>query len=48
MSDGWLDQGKSAYAIKERRIVGEAGDETITSWMEIIQELIKGYSSENI
>ena len=50
-SDGWLDTWKSAYAIKERRIVGEAGDvaeETITSWMEIIQELTEGYSSENI
>ena len=50
-SGGWLDPWKSAYAIKERRIVGEAGDvgeETITSWMERIQELTKGHSSENI
>ena len=33
------------YAIKERRIVGEAGDvaeEKIISWMERIQELPKG------
>ena len=47
-SDGWLDTWKSAYTIKKRRIVGEAGDvaeETITSWMERIQELSKGYSS---
>ena len=47
--DGWLDTWKSAYAIKERRIVGEAGnvaEETITSWMERIQELTEGYSSE--
>ena len=38
-SEGWLDIWKSAYAIKERRIVGEAWDvaeETITSWMERI------------
>ena len=38
----WLDKRKSAYTIKERQIVGEAGDvaaETITSWMERIQEL---------
>ena len=36
-SDGWLDGWKTAYAIKERRIVDEAGDvseETIISWME--------------
>ena len=45
-SDGWLDTWKSACAIKERRIAGEAGDvaeETITSWMERIQELTEGY-----
>ena len=44
-SDGWLDTWKSVYAIKERRIVGEAGDvaeEKIISWMERIQELPKG------
>ena len=38
-SDEWLDTWKSAYAIKKRWIVGEAGDvaeETITSWMERI------------
>ena len=50
-SYGWLDTWESAYAIKECRIVGELGDvaeETITSWMERIQELTEGYSSENI
>ena len=50
-SDGWLDTWKSAYAIKERLIVGEAGvaaEETITFWIERIQVLTKGYSSENI
>ena len=50
-SDGWLDRWKTTYSIKERRIVGEAGDvsaETITSWMERISELIEGYSLENI
>ena len=48
---GWLGTWESAYAIKERRNFGEAGDvaeETITSWMERIQESIEGYSSENI
>ena len=47
----WLDTWKSAYVIKERQMVGEAGDaaeETIISWMERIQELTEGYSSENI
>ena len=46
-----LNTWKSAYAIKERQIVGDAGDvtvETVTSWMEIIQELNKEYPSENI
>ena len=50
-SDGWLDTWKSVYSIKERLIVGEAGDvaeETITSWMERIQQLTEGYSSENV
>ena len=50
-SDGWLDCWKTTYSVKERRIVGEAGDvstETITSWMERISELIEGYSLENI
>ena len=45
-SDGWLECWKT-YSVKERRIVGEAEDvstETITSWMERINELIEGYS----
>ena len=36
-SDGWLDGWKTAYAIKERRIVDETDDvskETIISWVE--------------
>ena len=50
-SDGWLDYWKTTYSVKERRIVGEAGDvstETVISWMERINELIEGYSLENI
>ena len=50
-SDRRLYTWKSAFAIKERRIVGEAADvaeETVTSWMERIQELTEVYSSENI
>ena len=50
-SDGWLDCWKTTYFVKERQIVGEAGDvstETVTSWMERINELIEGYSLENI
>ena len=50
-SDGWLDRWKTTYSVKERRIVGEAGDvstETVTSWMERINELIEGYSLEHI
>ena len=50
-SDRRLYTWKSAFAIKERRIVGEAADvaeETVTSWMERIQELTEVYLSENI
>ena len=50
-SDGWLDRWKTTYSVKERRVVGEAGDvstETVTSWMERINELIESYSLENI
>ena len=49
-SDGWLDRWKTTYSVKERRIIGEAGDvstETVTSWMDRINELIEGYSLEN-
>ena len=50
-SDGWLEKWKATYAIKEKRIVGEGGDvpeETVLSWIERLQELTEGYSSENI
>ena len=49
--DGWLNCRKTTYSIKEHRIVGKAGDvstETVSSWMERINELIEGYSLENI
>ena len=49
--DGWLDCWKTTYSVKERRIVDEARDvstETVTSWMERINELVEGYSLENI
>ena len=50
-SDGWLEKWKAAYAIKEKRIVGEGGyvpEETVSSWIERLQELTGGYSLENI
>ena len=50
-SKGWLDKWKASYAIKEKRIVGEGGDvseETVSSWIERLQELTKGYSLEDI
>ena len=50
-SDGWLDCWKTTYSAKERRIVGEAGEvstETVTSWMERVNELIEVCSLENI
>ena len=50
-SDGWLDCWKTTYSVKERHIVGEAGDvstETVTSWMERINKFIESYSLENV
>ena len=50
-SDGWLEKWKATYAIKEKRIVGAGGDvpeETVSSWIERLQELREGYSLENI
>ena len=50
-SDGWFEKWKATYAIKEKRIVGEGGDvpeETVSSWIERLQELTEGYSLENI
>ena len=50
-SDGWLDKWKATYAIKEPHILGEAryvSAETVTSWVERLQELTEGYSLENI
>ena len=50
-SDGWLDCWKTTYSVKERRIVGKAGDvstEIVTSWMERINELTEVCSLENI
>lgn len=50
-SDGWLTKWKSNYHLKDRKVCGEAGDvsgETVTSWMERIGELVKGYAPEDI
>ena len=49
--NGWLEKWKATYAIKEKRIVGEGGDvpeETVSSWIERLQELTERYSLENI
>ena len=49
--DIWLDSWKTSYYVKEHLIVGETGDvstKTVISWMERINELIEGYSLENI
>ena len=51
VSDGWLEKWKATYAIKEKRIVGEERDvpeETVSSWIERLQEFTEAYSSENI
>ena len=51
ISDGWLDRWKTTYSVKERCIVGEAGDvstETVTFWIGRINGLIESYSLENI
>ena len=49
-SDGWLEKWKATYAIKEKQL-GEGRDvpeETVSSWIERLQELTEGYSLENI
>ena len=49
--DIWLDFWKTSYYVKEHLIVSETGDvstKTVISWMERINELIEGYSLENI
>ena len=49
-SDRWLEKWKATYAIKEKQI-GEGRDapeETVSSWIERLQELTEGYSLENI
>ena len=46
-----MDGLKSGKQLKEKRIVGEGGDvpeETVSSWIEKLQELTEEYSSENI
>ena len=46
-----LDSWKTSYYVKEHLIVGETGDvstKTVISWMERLNELIEGYSLENI
>ena len=50
-SDRWLEKWKATYSIKEKRIEGKGRDvpeETVSSWIERLQELTEGYSLENI
>ena len=50
-SEGWLENWKATYSIKEKQIVAEGGDvpeETVSSWTERLQELTEVYYLENI
>ena len=50
-SNGWLEQFKKRFGLRETRIGGEAGDvpiTTIKAWMEQPPEIIQGYSADDI
>ena len=50
-SNGWLENWKNKYNIRQVAVCGESGDvygETIDSWKERLPEILSGYSKENI
>ena len=50
-SNGWLEHFKKHFGLRQTRIVGEAGDVSITTiktWMEGLPEIIQGYPADDI
>ena len=50
-SNRWLDRWKKHYDVHRMKINGESGDvsrETVDSWKELLPELVRGYSAENV
>ena len=50
-TNGWLDKLTKCYNVKQMAICGESGDvqgETVTSWKEILPEIIRGYNKDDI
>ena len=51
VSSGWLECWKNRYGIMQRIVEGESGQvqtEPVESWMEMLREVCKGYSPEDI
>ena len=50
-TNGWLEKFRISHKLKDKVIVGEAGDvpeETVDSWIERIRELTKGYELRDV
>ena len=46
----WIEKGKKRYNIKQMNVCGESGDiqgETVSSWMERLPEILRGYAKED-
>ena len=50
-SEGWLDKWKLSFGKRGKQISGESFDVsevTVSSWMELLRELCKGYQLKDI
>ena len=50
-SEGWLDKCKLSFGKRRKQISGESFDVsevTVSSWMELLRELCKGYQLKDI
>ena len=50
-SNGWLEKQKISYGVRERKVNGETGEVaeyTVSSWMERLLELTRGYELADI
>ena len=50
-SNGWLEEWKISYGVRERKVNGEAGEvteSTVSAWMERLVELARGYELAGI
>ena len=50
-TNGWIEKWKKRYNIKQMNVCVESGDvqgETVSSWMERLPEILRGYAKEDI